>query len=597
MTFARKIFLAVFASTLLVGTLLIWAAYRYTVVRSEKEFVSRYQVLTKVLADTLSRLDANTEALMLNAAKMVAEKDAKYGLLSTDELRDLQSELGITHLFVIDKNGRFLRSTNDDPKGIPNLFSFCERYRDLITGDLKVEATPIIKPNPEPKPFKFLSIPNHDRSRIIEVGIRVDFIAKTLTEAIRSDRNVEAMSLFAPDGTPFGMFSEQNVVFEQKKGDLPSSFDEPSMSAGFGHFYTKVMSSHPRCCQCDLSGTSKNGDYYYVLENKVSKSELQAMQANAGVLSVLVGLGNALVSWVLAQFLSRRLVRNIEMAVRRVREIKKGGDVSERISLRASGEISFLTQEFDHLLDTLEDSHNKLIEAEKIQSQVDLARVVAHNIRSPAIAIEMALPGLIMVPEKLRGVLVNAVKEIKDLSSKLSIQADDLIVNSRISSLKEFVHLKALLESVVRQKEVEFSDRRNVKITLRAPVGDANYLVFANGNELRAVLSNVINNAAEAYGEIRGLIEVDLLVHEKIKIVRIRDSGPGIPAEIISRLGREKFSSKGGREGGLGLFHAFRAIESWGGTLSIESKVNEFTCVTIELPGKAEKNLVVDLLD
>jgi hypothetical protein len=89
MTFARKIFLAVFASTLLIGTLLIWAAYRYTVVRSEREFISRYQVLTKVLADTLSRLDASTETLMLNAAKMVAEKDAKHGLLSTGELRDL----------------------------------------------------------------------------------------------------------------------------------------------------------------------------------------------------------------------------------------------------------------------------------------------------------------------------------------------------------------------------------------------------------------------------------------------------------------------------------------------------------------------------
>jgi hypothetical protein len=195
MTFAKKIFIAVFLSTLTIGSILIWAAYKYTINRSEEDFVSRYQVLSRVLADTLNRLDTSTEALMLNAAKVVSEKDEKHGLLSTDHLRELQRELGVTHLFVIDRNGKFLRSTNDDPAGIPNLFSFCENYQKLITGNLKVEATPVIKPNPEPKPFKFLSIPNNDRSRIVEVGVRVDFIAKTLAEAIKSDVNVTSMSL------------------------------------------------------------------------------------------------------------------------------------------------------------------------------------------------------------------------------------------------------------------------------------------------------------------------------------------------------------------------------------------------------------------
>ena len=216
MTFAKKIFIAVFLSTLMVGSILIWAAYKYTVNRSEEDFVARYQVFSKVLADTLNRLDTSTEALMLNAAKVVAEHDEKHGLLSTEKLRTLQSELGITHLFMIDRTGKFTRSTNDDPAGIPNLFSFCENYQKLITGGLDVEATPIIKPNPEPKPFKFLSIPNKDRSRIVEVGVRVDFITKTLAEAIKSDVNVVSMSLYAPDGTPFGTYSDQNVAFETK---------------------------------------------------------------------------------------------------------------------------------------------------------------------------------------------------------------------------------------------------------------------------------------------------------------------------------------------------------------------------------------------
>lgn len=74
MTIAKKIFIAVFLSTLAVGSILIWSAYKYTISRSEEDFVSRYKVLSRVLADTLTRLDVSTEALMLNAAKVVSEK-------------------------------------------------------------------------------------------------------------------------------------------------------------------------------------------------------------------------------------------------------------------------------------------------------------------------------------------------------------------------------------------------------------------------------------------------------------------------------------------------------------------------------------------
>jgi hypothetical protein len=96
MTFAKKIFIAVFLSTLTLGTILIWSGYRYTVSRSESEFISRYQVFTKVLGNTLTRLDTNTESLMLNAAKVVTARDEKLGLLSLDSLNQLQSELGVT---------------------------------------------------------------------------------------------------------------------------------------------------------------------------------------------------------------------------------------------------------------------------------------------------------------------------------------------------------------------------------------------------------------------------------------------------------------------------------------------------------------------
>jgi len=583
MTFAKKIFIAVFLSTLMIGTLLICAAYKYTMNRSEAEFMSRYQVFSKVLADTLGHLDTSTESFMLNAAKVVAEKDAKYGLLSTDKLRGLQTELGVTHLFLTDNRGKFIRSTNDNPADIPNLFSFCDRYKKLITGDLKVEATPIIKPNPEPRPHKFLSIPNHDGTRIVEVGVRVEFIAKTLVEAIRSDKNVFAMSLYAPDGTPFGTYSDQNVAFESQKAVLPNSFDAPVASRNSVSFFTRVTSSHPKCCQCDVAGTSKNGEYYYVLESKVSKAELTTLQAKAGLMFLFIAFGNALFSYALARLLSRWLVKNIETAVSRVRNIKDKGNLADRIGLKTGDEISFLTEEFDRLLDSLEESQRKVVEAEKVQSKIELARVVAHNIRSPIIAIEMMLPGLVAVPERMKRILKNAVTEIKQLSEKLKTQSESMATNSNKEMDTDLVFLPIFLDELVRQKNMEFSSNKKTAIVFSYTDQSSGLFVKASSVELRSVISNIINNSSESYGIADGDINVALSGESEFCVIKVSDRGAGIPASYLTDLGKKSISFKGSSSRGLGLIHAFKVIESWNGKIEIESTVGVGTCVEIKL--------------
>lgn len=584
MTFAKKIFIAVFLSTVIVGSALIFSAYKYTITRSEADFTSRYRVFSRVLADTLNRLDVNTEVLMMNAAKVVSSKDFEKGLLSTDELRSLQRELGITHLFLTDKNGTFVRSTNDDPAGIPNLYSFCSDYKKLITGESNVEATPIIKPNPEPKPFKFLSIPNANRNRIVEVGVRVDFIANTLVEAIKSDKNVVSMSLFAPDGTPFGNYTHNNVVFESQKGVLPASFNDPVESENYASFFTKVISSHPRCCQCDIAGTSKNGEYYYVLESKISKADLKALQANSGITFLLIGIGNALLALILARFLSRRLVRNIEKAVERVRSIKISGKPGDRIGMVTNDEISFLTSEFDHLLDSLEESQAKLLEAEKVKIKVDLARVIAHNIKSPVLAIEMMLPGLFGIPESMKRVLKASVREIKQLTEKLKTQSDTLVVSERNEMDTSLIFLPIFVNDLIAQKQLEYLETGKFTFDFKAPENQDGYFVKASSVDLKSILSNLINNACESYSNRTGSIEI--LIEQDINFCRIivKDCGAGIPEEYLSQLGTKLISFKGEQSRGLGLVHAFNTVKSWGGKIEILSAIGKGTSVTVVLP-------------
>ena len=587
MTFAKKIFIAVFLSTLIIGSLLTWSAYQYVESRAETDFIGRYTAVSKILTDSLTRLDTNTEALMLNAAQVVAAKDKEKGLLSTDELRKLQRNLGVTHLFVIDSTGRFIRSTNEDPANIPNLFSFSLRYRGLLTGELQVEATPIIKPHPEPKPFKFLSIANHNRTRIIEVGVRLDFIANTLVDAVASDKNVLSMSMYAPDGTSFGTFAPENTQFDSEKAQLPSSIDKPIDDGSIVRFFTKVTSSHPECGQCDVSGTSINGEYYYVLESRVSKAELSAIQTRASYIFMLVGLGNLILSYLLARFLARRLVRNIETAVARVRSMKERNDPKSRINLVADDEVAFLTQEFDRLLGSLEESQRKLIETELVRSKVELARVVAHNIKSPVLAIEMMLPGLVTVPERMRRVLKNSVKEINELTEKLKAGTANVVSHNELDT--DLVFLPIFLDDLVRQKEHEFANRPEISLSLTSSAKTADGL-FAkiSSLELKSVLSNIINNAVDAYGSLGGRVALDLRTDADSCIINISDEGAGIPAEYLAKLGRANITFKGERGSGLGLVHAFGVIEHWGGKVEIQSHVGKGTSVFITLPKYSE---------
>ena len=566
MRFERKIFIAVFLSILLVGSLLTWAAYRYSSDRSREEFTSRYSVFTRVLADALTRLDTSTEALMLNAAHVVAARDAEKGLLSTEELKEMRSELGVTHIFMVDKTGKFIRSTNEDPSLIPNLYSFCDDYRGIVSGSYNKDATPIIKPKPEPKPYKFLFIPNVTRERIVEIGVRVDSIAKTLVEALKADKNVMSMRLYSPDGTSFGIFSSKNVVFDDAKVQLPENLNTIRDDAQSTHFFSKVTSSHPRCCQCDRSGTSKNGEYYYVLESSVSKNELNAVQARMQWTFALLALGNLLLSFLAAKLLSRRLVKNIRAAVGRVRSIKESGNLNERIRLNGHDEVAFLTKEFDHLLDALEKSQKRLVEAEKAESKIQLARIVAHNIRSPIFAIEMMIPQMLSIPERTRRVLTNSVREIKQLAEKLRNKPDDVVVEqNQLAQIDELLFLPALLEDVASQKQIEYSHRGTIQICFRNDAKGSEAFVKANGMELRSVISNLVNNAVEACTDGDGKITIRLSTSANGCEISLEDNGCGIPAEYLADLGRKQITFKGGHGRGLGLTHAVQSVESWGG--------------------------------
>lgn len=580
MTFSRKVFFAVLITTMVVGTAITLTTYRYVRQQTEETFVTRYTVFSKVLGDTLTRLDVNTESLMHNAAQVLSAMDAEKGILSNEELKSIQSKLNVTHIFVVNKNGQFIRSTNENPKLIPNAYSFCPAYKDMIFGNVDTHATPILHPQPEPKPYKFLFVPNRTRERLIEVGVRVDFVAKTLSEALGADSNVLSMAVYDPSGTSFGRFTSKEYKFADDKISIPEQLPAVIDDGGTFRFYTKVASSHPQCCQCDVAGTSKNGEYYYVLESVVSKNELSAVMARTKYIFIGIGLVILLVSALFGQLLVRKLVRNIELAVEKVRAIRQGTNSENRLNIDGEDEVAELTKEFDNLLDKLEESQAKIVESEKTEAKVLMAQEIAHNIRSPIIAIEMMLPMLFHLPAQTKNILQKSVQDIRALADKLKSQADSMTFES---GEPETLYLPIVLKDWIEVKRLEFSSRADIKIEFVDETGCSDAFVIGVSLDLKSILSNLINNAVESYGSHGGMVTVRLSCDLVKCSIYVIDLGAGIPQEHIAAIGRKPISFKGSKSRGLGVTHAFKVIESWGGKISVTSEVGAGTSVRIDL--------------
>jgi signal transduction histidine kinase len=109
-------------------------------------------------------------------------------------------------------------------------------------------------------------------------------------------------------------------------------------------------------------------------------------------------------------------------------------------------------------------------------------------------------------------------------------------------------------------------------------------LVLCRPGELNQVFLNLLTNALQA---IDGAGQIDVRsAHEQNRItVTIHDSGSGMDAAILARLGEPFFTTKPvGTGTGLGLAVSFGIVERHGGGLRFESAPGRGTYAIVEIP-------------
>ncbi len=233
---------------------------------------------------------------------------------------------------------------------------------------------------------------------------------------------------------------------------------------------------------------------------------------------------------------------------------------------------------------TLEDSRRRLRDAEKLASVGKLAASVAHEIRNPLTAIKMWLFSI----QKQEAGDEELARKLGIVSAEIR-RLENIVRNflefSRPPEVKLLVEpITTTLDATLELMQPRITDRK-VQL-LRQDATDLPP-VLVDREQVKQVLLNLLNNAAEAAGEggricVSSATESDALGRSMV-VVRVSDSGPGIPDEVARRIFEPFFSTKD--EGtGLGLCIAARIIARHGGRLVLESSSERGTTFAIHIP-------------
>lgn len=564
----------------------------------ESARVERYQQTLSLLSTSVLQFERDAETKMWLALQHLKHDDLG-GIPSRNTLIKRARQLGMTHFFVIDRSGRFIRSTNEAPELIPNLYVFSDEYRSMLERPETPVATPLIPPDPEIRPYKFLSIYHHTTKRFLHAGLRADFLETALTRLVASDPEILEVHILSPNGTSLGRFDRGVFRYETHRIKLPELTQSPvpNLRSQEGlRVLQWVDSSHPDCGQCKKSGDLREGRHQYLFSMLI-RNDGHSIWANRERAKAW-GFSSAWTCFamLIAYALAKRFTKRLRLLNSMIEGSHRGTSSKNRIELTGMDEVSDLAGQFQGLLDRIDAHQEQALVAARGKIELEVARQVAHDLRSPLTILEILLSrggAHGDAPELSR----QAISRIQEVADALLNRKDappsmpQIKENWRADTSPLFPHLK--LEKIISEKVVEYSNRRGIKFDY-LPTDEARLILLsANAGEFSRVLSNLINNAIESYPEEETPwvgIYLDGVDPEHFMIT-ITDRGSGMNDEVLLRMGEPGFTHGKKSGSGIGFHHAKQVIQGLGGEVRIMSQLAKGTEIRIRLP-RQDRNLM-----
>jgi two-component system sensor histidine kinase PilS (NtrC family) len=224
------------------------------------------------------------------------------------------------------------------------------------------------------------------------------------------------------------------------------------------------------------------------------------------------------------------------------------------------------------------------VRQEKLATIGGLVAGVTHEIRNGIKPIAGSLDVLLAEPA-LKGPNRRLVEIAARECTRITRFVQSLLDYGRVTALVlEEVDLEILLQEVGELAQLAAGEQIKVQVVIYPAASGITALV--DREPMKQVLVNLTRNALEAMGEGEGELRIEL-EHEDAPgapaaVIRIADSGPGIPIELAGRIFEPFFTTKPGGTG-FGLAIAAGIVERHGGTLGLGRKGRGATGAVFEI--------------
>lgn len=292
------------------------------------------------------------------------------------------------------------------------------------------------------------------------------------------------------------------------------------------------------------------------------------------------------ISLVMLKFVRKPLNLIIENMARVER-----GDLSVRMRPHGEDEVGRLIASFDSMVDKLDTAKKELEHyhfqqmerADRLASVGEMAAGIAHEIKNPLTGIAAAITIIKddFEPGDPRTEIVN---EVLEQIKRLDKTVNDLLFFGKPTQ-PELTYTS--LNSVVKKTLMFAAQHRSGKnIEKELELEETLPPVYVDPKQIQQVFLNLILNALQAMQGGGVLTVRTLLAEEDGKQwarVSIADTGPGIPAQLLSKIFTPFFTTKA-QGTGLGLAICHKLVTQHGGKIEVVSEDGKGTVFTVDLP-------------
>jgi two-component system sensor histidine kinase MprB len=293
----------------------------------------------------------------------------------------------------------------------------------------------------------------------------------------------------------------------------------------------------------------------YAVQVVASLADVDHELARIKLWLALVALGGVALAGGAGFLVARATLRPVVELSEAAERVRTTRDLSERIEVDGSDELSRLAETFNAMLASLDDA---------AQRQRQLVQDASHELRTPLTSLRTNIEVLAradeLPPDDREQLLHDVIAQLGEMTDLIS-ELTELARGEELAANLEEVRLDLVAEEAIRR-----TARNHPEVTVAAELDPT--VVTGTPAALERAIANLLDNAAK-WSPRGGTIDVRLTGSE----LTVRDHGPGIAADDRPHVFERFYRATSARSmpgSGLGLAIVQQVAHAHGGFVEVE---------------------------